>query len=79
MYYVNSVGKLTLCICIFQWVKYNTLIDQWGKQFMAFWFTHDLMLKKRGGIYFCVHFFKDIGLASVISRGMETLNWHFKE
>ena len=36
MYYVNSVGKLTLCICIFQWVKYNTLIDQWGKQFMAF-------------------------------------------
>ena len=32
MYYVNSVGKLTLCIYIFQWVKNNTLIDQWGKQ-----------------------------------------------
>ena len=69
MYYVNSVGTLTLCIYIFQWVKYNTLIDQWGKQLMAFRFTHDLMYKK-GGL-FLVHFFKDIGLASVISRGME--------
>ena len=72
MYYVNSVGKLTLCIYIFQWVKNNTLIDQWGKQL---WHLDSHMTScKNKGIVSYAFFLRTLDWHQLSPGGWKTLN-----